>query len=159
MCCRRTLPQRLRDEAYVQQAFKRPLNINVHMRQDVGHGPAPGTPSNPGGGVESDDEVFVSPSHLLGGARSKAKAKQGPHRTASAFSNEPPNEPPPAGSSAAEEETDHVSGVSMAVARRTRFKRCAVFATTYGKCYHCVSCFKLDDCNDVRWGRSKKCNA
>ena len=80
-------------------------------------------------------------------ARSKAKARPGPRRTASASSNETPNE---ASSATAEADTDHVSGVCVAVARRKRFRHCVVFATTFGKCYHRVSRFKLDSCNDLR---------
>ena len=54
------------------------------------------------------------------------------------------------GSATTDAETGHVSDVSVAVARHARFRRCVVFATMSGKSSRHVSCFKLDNCNDVR---------
>ena len=151
MCCRRTAPLHLRDSASheaprLPQSFDWALNIHINMRQGIG--PAPGTPGNPLGVTTDEEDEIASPSHLIGGARSKAKARPGPRRSMSASSST--DLPPETSSTTTEGETDHVSGVSIAVARRKRFRRCAVFATTFGKCYHRVSCFKLDNCNDVR---------
>ena len=117
------------------------------MRQDVGHGPVPGTPGNLLG-VDSNDDAVVSPSHLLGGARSKAKAKPGPRRTGyRPMSRQLMQRAQP---QRAKPIMCQVLAVSIAVARRTRFRHCVVFVTTFGKCHHHVSCFKLENCTDVR---------
>ena len=151
VCCRRTAPLYLRDSSShealrMPQSFDRPLNIHINMHQGVG--PAPGTPGNPLGHATDEEDEIASPSHLSGGARSKAKAKPGPRRSMSASSSADP--PPDTSSTTTEGEVDHVSGVSIAVARRKRFHHGAVFATTHGRCYHRVSCFKLDNSNNVR---------
>ena len=78
MCCRRTAPLHLRDSANheaprMPQGFDRPLNIHINMRQGIG--PAPGTPGNPLGVTTDEEDEIASPSHLIGGARSKAKAR------------------------------------------------------------------------------------
>ena len=152
MCYRRTAPLYLRDASNhealrMPQSFDRPLNIHINMHQGVG--PAPGTPGNPLGIATDEEDEITSPSHLSGGARSKAKAKPGPRRSVSTSSSSA-DPPPDLASTTTEGEVDHVSGVSIAVARRKRFRHCAVFVTTHGRCYHRVSCFKLDNSNDVR---------
>ena len=171
MRCQRTMPLRLRDTAShdaarLPQVFDRALNINFNMRQGIG--PAPGTPDNPLGIATDDEDEIASPSHLLGGARSKAKAKPGPRRSGSASSpNEPTND---ASSTTTEAETVMcpVLALQLPDARGSGVALCV--ATTFRKCYHRVSCFKLDNCNDVRYfdpddaiarglRLCKKCNA
>ena len=45
---------------------------------------------------------------------------------------------------------EHLTGVSIAHARKHHFVEYTVFATAHGRCYPRMSCFKLDVCNDVR---------
>ena len=177
MCCFRSRPERhvqvhIADPGHtgsVSVRFNQDLNVHVGVS-------APGTPANPYA-FTSDDEQ-ASPPHVLSaarkGARSKAVAKPGPRCSEQASSSDahgpfahgplhevpvahvPAPVPAPApmtpqsSSELSTQSFRDLNGFPIARARRMQHPNTCVWTTVYGRCYHKLSCFKLDNCDRVK---------